>query len=202
MIAPQSRESNDDCHIRCLAVTDRWVGAYALHLRFQRRSLVRIGQYNHGKPIELDEGHYVYIGSAMGSGRGLHLPKRLIRHATRSNVRMPHPVHDLLIRHFMAFGLGRDRLSTRSPKRLHWNIDYVLDDNDAELVDIFYVRNERRLEHDLVRILERLPATVAPFPGLGAHDHPGHSHFFCLTSGARTWSTVCGALHKSIGQPT
>lgn len=196
-----SQLSYDDSHVCCIIETGRWVGAYGLHLRYASAARVCVGRYNRGSAVDMGKGDYVYVGSAMGPGDGLHLPKRLIRHAMRSEGAPPHSCRDALFAHFAASGLSPDHLRSRSFKRLHWNIDYVLDHDNTDLIDVFYVRSERRLEHDLVRILETCPDAHAPFPGLGAHDHPGHSHFFRLADAARSWHNVCATFERTIAKP-
>ena len=178
---------SDSC-VQGVQQTERWVGAYILHIRSRRSAQIQVGRYNGGRPVNFAEGHYLYVGSAMGAGDGLYLPRRLVRHATRSAGLPPHACRDCLLAHFAKAGLSADRLTPSSSKRLFWNIDYLLNHAEAELQDILYFRSENRLEFAIAQRLESRGNTHAPAPGLGAHDHRGHTHFLAISGGSRAWT--------------
>lgn len=185
-------------HIVASQHTERWIGAYVLHVRFEHSGSLRIGRKNRPHPVRMDAGHYLYIGSAMGRGSGVYLPKRLVRHATRTGEREPHPCRDALLSHFGVCGLEPEELIARSQKRLFWNIDYVLDHPGAQLQDVLYIRSEMRLEFALAESLESRPDTFAPIPGCGAHDHPGHSHFLRIRLAPEPWPAFCRTLTRYV----
>ena len=149
---------------------------------------------NSGQPVGIGQGHYLYVGSAMGRGGGLYLPRRLMRHVTRSDGLPPHECRGDLLAHFVQMRLTPSRLAPRTPKRLFWNIDHILDCRSGAVEDILYFRSERRLEFPIVQRIESWSNTHAPVPGLGAHDHRGHSHFLDLTGGSWEWSDCCQEL--------
>jgi Uri superfamily endonuclease len=187
--------------IRGIARTAAWSGAYLLHIELTRPACLQIGAYNGGQIVQLTRGHYAYVGSAMGRRAGLYVPKRLLRHATRTGEKPPHPCHAEMLAHFQELDLPGNRLRMSAEKRIFWNIDYVLDDVDTALVEAFYVRSEYRLENQFVHVLENRPDTSVPLPGLGAHDHPGHSHFFCLDDGHVTWRDCCRQIESTLAGP-
>ena len=174
-------------HIRSIPLSQRWVGAYVLHMVISDSADIVIGRMHDGFPVRIDTGNYIYIGSAMGDRNGLYLPKRLVRHTLRSKSAKAQPCHAELLDHFYEQGLCRQQLTPKTPKRLRWNIDYILEYPNTSLRDICYIRNDERLEFALVDALEGLDVTVAPIPGFGAHDHPGHSHFLRLANGPDGW---------------
>jgi Uri superfamily endonuclease len=181
---------------RCRAIqeirrTDRWVGAYVLHIRIHCPAQIRVGRFAGDRSIAIAQGDYVYIGSAMGKGDGIYLPRRIVRHATRSPGRPPHHFRKQLLAHFVQAGLSPAQVMPKSAKRLFWNIDYLLDHAAADVAHILYVRSETRLEIPIVERLEDRSDTHAPFTGLGAHDHRGHSHFLALSDATSAWTDCC-----------
>ncbi len=159
-----------------------WIGAYVLHIDVVKSIAVRAGRYNGGGPIHLHKGRYLYVGSAMGNANGLYLPKRLLRHSRRSRAGHEHACYTILRSHFVDLNIDERRLVHSSIKKLRWNIDYVLDNEAVELSAVTYVQSMDRLENIIVEQLEQNESASAPYLGFGAHDHPGHSHFFALTS--------------------
>src|SRR5690606_294870 len=139
---------------------------------------VRIGRLQQGRTTAFPAGDYLYVGSALGPGGALSLPRRLIRHATRSAAKPAHRLRSVLLDHFAAAGLDAAQLPLKAPKRLHWNIVQLLDDTGVALVQVVYIRCTLRLEHALVDHLEHDTDASMIIAVFGAHDHPGHSHLF------------------------
>ena len=157
-----------------------WIGTYALRIHIDGPLDLRIGRLHRGEPIRFPTGPYLYVGSALGAADGFALPRRLIRHATRSAAQPAHGLRTTLLGHFAAAGLDAGQLALKTPKRLHWNIDHLLDHPGVDLVQVFYIRSPLRLEHALVNRLEHDPETSIIITGFGAHDHPGHTHLFSV----------------------
>jgi len=189
-----SRILDSDNTISGLRRSERWAGTYLLHIRLTCQANVCVGQLNRGAPISFVYGEYVYVGSAMGKGDGLYLPKRLVRHATRSGAQPVHAFRTLLLDHFAHAGLSPQRVLPTGPKRLFWNIDYLLDRADVELQGVFYVRSDVRYEESIASWLAARPDAEVPAPGFGAHDHPGHTHLFRLTGEDDAWNS----LHRDL----
>lgn len=160
-----------------------WVGTYALHIAISEPITIPIGRLHRGRPIYFPAGHYLYVGSALGAANSLALPRRLVRHAARSAGQQPHPVYLALLDHFAAEGLDASHLPLRAGKRLHWNIDHLLDHTAATLVQVFYIRSPHPLERVLVAHLEQDVETGIVAAGFGAQDHRGHTHLFAIPAG-------------------
>ena len=177
--------------IQCSAC---WVGSYALRIHLNTALSIAIGGFRHGRPIDFAQGDYVYVGSAQGAPAGLALPRRLLRHATRSAGQAPHALRTVLLSHFSAAGLDVPSLLPTSPKRLRWNIDYLLDRAEASLTQVFYIRSPIRMEHALAAHLEGDPSTRVVAHGFGAHDHQGHTHLLAVPADGLWWDDWNRAL--------
>ncbi len=187
---------NDYEPIIALQCDDCWIGTYALRLRFCRPLSVRVGRFQGGRPVDFPAGDYVYAGSALGAPNGFALPRRLLRHASRRAELPPHPLRADLLERFSAAGLDAARLLPKQPKRLHWNIDYLMDEPQTLLAQAFYIRSPMRLEHALVAYLEQDRDARIIVPGFGAHDHRGHTHLFAVPAETAWWDAWHGALRR------
>jgi Uri superfamily endonuclease len=82
--------------------------------------------------------------------------------------------------HYLYFGSAMNGLHSRitrhlrSEKRLHWHIDYLL--QQAIIIDIWYIESEERLECRLYLEATRLPGASAPVRGFGSSDCRCTSH--------------------------
>lgn len=160
-------------------------GAYVLRVQVDHDLRLAFGRFKGGKLIHLPAGAYSYVGSAMGRGQTA-LARRLVRHATRTAGQPPHHIRPALID---AFSKGRsDRsLLPESPKRLHWNIDHLLDQPAAEITQVIAIRTETRIEAQIGELLESDPHTSIIEKGLGANDLPGHTHLLRIEAGGDWW---------------
>lgn len=146
---------------------DSQAGTYLLRIRLKENITLKFGRFKKGKLISLPTGDYVYIGSALSEKGATSLARRLIRHATRTGDKLPHPIREKMINRFIECGLGPRDLLPKHGKTLHWNIDFLLDLQSAELVNIFAIRSTERLENRLAKRLERDPHTEIIERGLG-----------------------------------
>ena len=165
---------------------DSQAGTYVLRIHLKENTTLKFGRFKKGKLISLPIGDYVYIGSALSEKGATSLARRLIRHATRSGNKPPHPIREKMINRFSECGLGSGNLLLRRGKTLHWNVDFLLDLPSAELVNIFAIRSPERLENRLAKRLEQDPHTEIIERGLGANDAPGATHLLHVR-GDRTW---------------
>ncbi len=151
-------------------------GVYILWLRVAAPLTVVFGRFGGGRPIAVPAGDYLYVGSALGG-----LSARLLRHATRSG---DHPPHT--IRAELAGQLAAARLPARLPpaKRLHWHVDYLLDEPDVALVGVWAWRTAAPLESALAEWLAAQPGIVPLAVGLGASDDRGGTHLLRVDSGS------------------
>lgn len=147
-------------------------GVYLLHIRLAQSGAIRFGRFRGGQPVAVAAGDWLYVGSAMGAG-ATSLAGRLLRHATRCPPAPPHECRDALCKSLAAAGLAS---ALPAHKRRHWHIDYLLDEPAAELVHVWAARSEVRLEAALAEWLSAQPRCRPAAAGLGATDHPGHTH--------------------------
>ena len=76
-----------------------------------------------------------------------------------------------------------------SNKTLFWNIDHLVNLDDAEIKGIIFIRSPHPFEIDWSEYLERLKETSIFAKGLGANDSIGHTHLQKLDLGSK---------HKSV----
>ncbi len=162
---------------------DAQSGSYILRLQVYSPLKVVFGRFKRGKRVAVPAGEYVYVGSAMGKKGPASLARRLLRHATRSGSKAPHPIRAVMLSRFKIIGLGRDELRPPNEKKLHWNVDYLLDHPAVTLSGALIFRSETRLEATLAKLLADDPATFVPEKGLGANDAPGQTHLLGLRAG-------------------
>ncbi|UWX57841.1 GIY-YIG nuclease family protein [Chlorobaculum sp. MV4-Y] len=152
-------------------------GSYILLIELDRRIKVAFGKFRKGRPLELQPGHYLYVGSALGSAKGRSpLASRLLRHASRSDGRPAHAIRSALLDLFMSWGYRVP--AGRGMKKLHWHIDYLLDRPEAEIRHVFIFPGETRLESQLAELLAAMPETSPIADRLGAQDATAGTHLF------------------------
>ncbi len=165
-------------------------GAYLLRIAVTQPLSLAFGRFKGGRLIDLPAGEYLYIGSARGTKGAASLAHRLVRHATRSGARPPHPIRAHLIARLQAEGLGEGDLWPKGEKRLRWHIDYLLDQPAAELTHVVAVRTAARLETALARQLARDAHTAVIAKGLGAGDARGSTHLLRVVSDEAWWRAL------------
>ena len=165
-------------------------GSYILRIHLAEKAALSFGGFKRGKTIELPRGEFVYVGSAMSEKGAASLANRLVRHATRSGRKKPHGIREEMLRRFRAIGLGNGNLKPSGQKRLHWNIDHLLDLPAAELTGACILRTSEYFEARLGQFLERDPQTVVVEKGLGANDVPGNTHLLGLAAGDAWWTML------------
>lgn len=69
---------------------------------------------------------------------------------------------------------GRLRYHLKLKKRLHWHIDYLL--QEAAIAQIWYALGQPRLECIWDAIVRGLPGAISSIPGFGASDCQCSSH--------------------------
>ena len=168
---------------------DSQAGTYILRIRLKENTTLQFGRFKKGKLISLSAGDYTYVGSALSEKGATSLARRLIRHATRSGNQPPHAIREKMINQFAERGLGNGNLLLRQGKTLHWNVDFLLDLQSAEIVNIFAIRSPERLENRIAKQLERDPHTEIIEPGLGANDAPGATHLLRIREDKMWWAS-------------
>ena len=170
-------------------------GAYVLRIGVERPLRIRFGRYRQGQAVAVPAGRYVYVGSAMGRTGSTTLARRLLRHATRSGERPPHPIRDVLLNRLREVGLAAASVRPPATKRLYWHVDYLLDETVATLEAILVIRSTRREEGPLAKRLACSSRTAMLAPGLGAADAPGSAHLLRLEGGGGAWRDLLQTMH-------
>jgi len=176
---------------------DSQAGTYLLRIHLKENITLKFGRFKKGKLISLPIGDYVYIGSALSEKGSTSLARRLIRHATRTGDKRPHPIREKMINRFIECGLGPRDLLPKHGKTLYWNVDFLLDLPSVELTNIFAIRSAERLENRLAKRLERDPHTEIIERGLGANDAPGATHLLRIRENRMWWASLTDKV-KSV----
>ena len=169
---------------------DAQAGTYVLRIRLKENTTLQFGRFKKGKLISLPAGDYTYVGSALSEKGATSLARRLIRHATRSSNKPPHAIREEMINQFAKCGLGDGNLLLRQGKTLHWNVDFLLDLQSAEIVNILAIRSPERLENSIAKWIERDPRTNIIEPGLGANDARGSTHLLRVCADNVWWASL------------
>ncbi|MDE0553830.1 MAG: DUF123 domain-containing protein [Candidatus Poribacteria bacterium] len=173
-------------------------GTYLLRTRLKADTTLQFGRFKKGKLISLTAGDYVYVGSALSEKGATSLARRLIRHATRSGSKPPHTIRERMIIRFAECGLGPPDLLPKRAKTLHWNVDFLLDLQLTEIVNVFAIRSPERLENRIAKCLERDPRTEVIESGLGANDAPGSTHLFRFRTDNISWTSLADSISKNF----
>jgi Uri superfamily endonuclease len=174
-------------------------GSYILLIQLTRRIEVSFGKFRNGAAIELQPGHYLYVGSALGGTKG-HFPiaSRLLRHASRSDGKAAHALRSALLDLFISWGYCPP--DVQRSKKLHWHIDYLLDHKDAEIEHLFLFPGASKLEPHLAALLDSMPETSTVANRLGAQDAASGTHLFRIdnTAGVLERFEACTADYRSL----
>ena len=193
------RHCGDRCELVFLgtsAQSGSQAGSYVLRIRVDEPADVAFGRFKQGKSIHVARGEYAYVGSALADRGAVSLARRLVRHATRTGERPPHPIRDSMLAHFPSVGLGEGALLPRNGKRRHWNVDHLLDLPQADLAQAFVIRYPVRMEREIARHIELEPQTTILERGLGAHDAPGTTHLLRVYGDDGWWDRLAGKLER------
>lgn len=168
---------------------DSQAGTYILRIRLKEDTTLQFGRFKKGKLISLPAGDYIYVGSALSEKGATSLARRLIRHATRSGDKPAHVIREKMMNQFAECGLGSGNLLPKHGKTLHWNVDFLLDLQSTEIVNIFAIRSAERLENRIAKWLECDPRTDIIEHGLGANDAPGATHLLRIPAHDMWWAS-------------
>jgi Uri superfamily endonuclease len=160
-------------------------GGYVLRMRVERPLAIPFGRFQGGEPVAVPAGECLYVGSAT---RGLE--RRLMRHAARCEGE-GHPIQAALA---ARFGLRPRR------KRLHWRVDYLLEETAVSLTHIIAIYSPAPVEAILARRLMADPATGVFAPGLGASDAAGRTHLLAVTADASWWAALPARITSWLGE--
>ena len=177
---------------------DSQAGTYILRIHLKENTILQFGRFKKGKLISLPAGDYTYVGSALSEKGATSLARRLIRHATRSSNKPPHAIREKMMNQFAECGLGNGNLLPRQGKTLHWNVDFLLDLQSAEIVNIIAIRSTKRLEWTIAGLLERDADTQIIEKGLGANDAPRNTHLLRVNADETWWTSLIDNIQKNF----
>ncbi len=167
-------------------------GSYILRLLVAHNLQLRFGRFKSGELIAVPAATYLYIGSALGRKGASRLASRLIRHATRTADKPPHPLRAKLLHAFP------DGYPPRNGKTLAWNVDYLLDELAVTLEQVYVLQTTIRLETRIANLLATDPCTSIIAKGLGANDAPGHTHLLRVDANESWWQNLSTRLMALI----
>lgn len=172
-------------------------GTYVIRIRIKNPTEIKFGGFKKGKLISLPAGDYTYVGSALSAKGSTSLARRLVRHATRSNDKPPHRIRKVMIKHFQACGLGPPNPIPINGKKLFWNVDYMLDLECAEIINVIAIRSSMKLESTIGKYLELNSQSQIIEKGLGANDAPNHTYILRVNSDDKWWSSIANGIKNN-----
>ncbi|MYF99645.1 DUF123 domain-containing protein, partial [Candidatus Poribacteria bacterium] len=172
-------------------------GTYILRIRLKESIKLKFGGFKKGKLIPLPAGDYTYVGSALSEKGSTSLARRLVRHTTRTGNKPPHTIRDDMIKEFNKSQLGPPNPLPISGKNLFWNIDYFLNLEVAEIINVIAIRSSERLENTISEFLESNPDTHIIEKSLGANDSPQHTHILSVNDDDNWWNSIADCLQRT-----
>lgn len=146
-------------------------GVYLLVIYLSKEIVIRFGNFKNRKKFKLKKGDYIYLGSAMGNT----LATRLLRHSTKCSGIPSHSIRNDLVKELMKTKMISKDKGIR-PKKLHWHIDYFLENKNVSISKVIILRTNKSLEKQIGQYLIKRLETSIISPGLGASDRPGNTH--------------------------
>ncbi len=175
---------------------DSQAGTYILRIEVKEDIELQFGRFKKGKLIPVPAGYYTYVGSALSEKGATSLARRLVRHATRSGDKPPHVIRREMINRFRDCSLGPEDPLPKSGKKLFWNIDFLLDLELTEIVNIIAIRSPERLEYTIAEQLEDNADTQIIEKGLGANDVPRNTHVLRVNADETWWESIAEDLQE------
>ena len=177
---------------------DSQAGTYILRIRLKEDTTLQFGRFKKGKLISLPAGDYTYVGSALSEKGATSLARRLVRHATRSGDKPPHAIREVMVKQFLDCGLGPPDPLPKNGKKLFWNVDFLLDLQIAEIVNIIAIRSPERLESTIAGLLEHDADTQIIEKGLGANDAPRNTHILRSNADEAWWASFAYNIQENF----
>ena len=176
---------------------DSQAGTYVLRIRLKEDTELQFGRFKKGKLISLPAGDYTYVGSALSEKGATSLARRLVRHATRSGDKPPHAIREEMLIQFRECDLGPPNPLPKSGKKLFWNIDFMLDLELTEIINVIAIRSPERLENTIAEFLEHNADTQIIEKSLGANDAPSYTHVLRVNPGDMWWTSIAENIQEN-----
>ncbi|MDH5645715.1 MAG: DUF123 domain-containing protein [Candidatus Heimdallarchaeota archaeon] len=170
-------------------------GTYILKINIFQDKKVVFGRFDQGKEQYLTKGEYIYIGSALSNKGATSLGNRLQRHTLRSS-HQPHQINNELTSFFDELHINYTK--NPSPKKLRWNIDYLLELVESEINKILFIRSSTRYESIWSNYIENLTYISVLQRGLGASDSKNETHILVWNGEIDNWNYLIHELNKLI----
>ena len=103
-----------------------------------------------------------------------------------------------MIHQFAECGLGPRNPLPQNGKKLFWNVDFLLDLQSAEIVNIIAIRSPERLEGTFAVLLEHDADTQIIEKGLGANDAPRSTHLLRVNADEVGWVSFADSIQKNF----
>jgi Uri superfamily endonuclease len=100
--------------------------------------------------------------------------------------------------YFPTINLSIGRRQTSSNKKLHWHVDYLLEQPQVELTQVIAIRSPLPVEASLARFLGQEPVTSVISQGLGATDAPGETHLLRVQASETWWHQLPGRIMSHL----
>lgn len=172
-------------------------GTYVLRIRLKEAIELQFGRFKKGKLISLPTGDYTYVGSALSEKGATSLARRLVRHATRSGSKPPHTMRAEMLKQFRECRLGPPDPLPKNGKKLFWNIDFMLDLELTEIINVIAIRSSERLENKIAEFLEHNADTQIIEKSLGANDAPRYTHILRVNADDTWWASIAENIQEN-----
>ena len=175
-------------------------GTYILRIAVAAGLNIPFGRFRQGSPISVPRGDVIYVGSAMARSGSMTLARRLLRHATRRPPKPPHDLRPALLDAVYAAGMTSKETQPPANKKLFWNVDYLLDEEDVQLRQVIILRSAVRLEDEVAALLLADPTCRPIAAGLGAHDRPGSTHLLHMYARDSWWGSLPERFNRLLSE--
>lgn len=103
-----------------------------------------------------------------------------------------------MLRLFPELRIADEDIQPPIGKKFKWNVDYILDLPFAELISVYVLRSDLRLEPIVGDLLEADPETSIIEKGLGANDRPGSTYLLRVDADEAWWSELASRLERTL----
>jgi Uri superfamily endonuclease len=121
-----------------------------------------------------------------------------MRHTARSGDQPTHEIREILNQYLLKHKLMDGRSDSTSNKQLHWHIDYLLDHNTSELINIALICSRTRIERRAYYLLSGMDEVEIVERGIGASDSRDATHFWRINETNEFWAALNHELANMI----
>ncbi|MHA2092840.1 MAG: GIY-YIG nuclease family protein [Candidatus Kariarchaeaceae archaeon] len=173
-------------------------GVYILRIDVLESLAIRFGNFLSRKPIQFEPGEYLYLGSAQGKGTSL--AQRVIRHLNRTENKPNQSILHEVTNQLSSF--TGNALPAARQKKLHWHIDYLLDNEHVIVKSVIMIGHPHPLEEKVATLLMHDTHTTIIEPGLGAQDYRDHTHLLRVNAPISWWTNLTNRVVSDVTEST